>query len=109
MERDNLYNSVFENNQPSVINIDDEEEGEDLFNDNYMVDYKLKDGHDHARENRNRNLLHDNDNFFVEDAAEEEEVVLQITGDEHDEEEEDGEDLFNDNFLDDYRHMDGHE
>ncbi|KAL9859139.1 putative DNA replication licensing factor Mcm2 [Arabidopsis thaliana] len=75
-----------ENNQPSVINIDDEEEGEDLFNDNYMKDYKLMDGN-----------------------AKEEEVVMQITRDEHDEKEEDGEDLFNDNFLDDYRQMDGHE
>jgi len=88
MERDNLYNSVFENNQPSVINIDDEEEGEDLFNDNYMKDYKLMDGNGQydddqydldldqilrdrsaadavlsARENRNHNLFHDNDNF----------------------------------------------
>jgi len=77
-----------ENNQPSVINIDDEEEGEDLFNDNYMKDYKLMDGNGQydddqydldldqilrdrsaadavlsARENRNHNLFHDNDNF----------------------------------------------
>ncbi|KAG7648754.1 DNA replication licensing factor Mcm2 [Arabidopsis thaliana x Arabidopsis arenosa] len=81
-----------ENNQPSVINIDDEEEGEDLFNDNYMKDYKLMDG-----------------NGQDADAAKEEEVVMQITRDEHDEKEEDGEDLFNDNFLDDYRQMDGHE
>ncbi|CAA0274281.1 unnamed protein product [Arabidopsis thaliana] len=97
-----------ENNQPSVINIDDEEEGEDLFNDNYMKDYKLMDG----------NVLEKivTTIFFTititsrdADAAEEEEVVLQITRDEHDEKEEDGEDLFNDNFLDDYRQMDGHE
>ncbi|VYS48288.1 unnamed protein product [Arabidopsis thaliana] len=101
-----------ENNQPSVINIDDEEEGEDLFNDNYMKDYKLMDG----------NGQYDDDQYDLDldqilrdrcarenHAAKEEEVVMQITRDEHDEKEEDGEDLFNDNFLDDYRQMDGHE
>ncbi|KAG7599594.1 DNA replication licensing factor Mcm2 [Arabidopsis suecica] len=119
----------FEDNQPSVINIDDEEEGEDLFNYNFMEDYIRMDGHDqyddldqiirdgvmvdavvNARENRNRNLLQNNDNFFDVDAAGEVED-LQIIRDELEEaeEEEEGEDLFNENFLEDYRHMDGHE
>ncbi|KAG7594264.1 DNA replication licensing factor Mcm2 [Arabidopsis thaliana x Arabidopsis arenosa] len=112
----------FENNQPSVINIDDEEEGEDLFMDNFMEDYIRIDGHDQyddldqiihdrflvdailgARETRN----HNNDNFIDVDAAGEVED-LQIIRDEPEEEEE-GEDLFNENFLEDYRHMDGHE
>ncbi|EFH67560.1 hypothetical protein ARALYDRAFT_891413 [Arabidopsis lyrata subsp. lyrata] len=115
----------FENNQPSVINIDDEEEGEDLFMNNFMEDYRI-DGHDQyddldqiihyrfvadavlgAQETRNRNLLHDNDNFIVVDAAGEVED-LQIIRDEPEEEEE-GEVLFNENFLEDYRHMDEHE
>ncbi|CAL9217848.1 unnamed protein product [Arabidopsis halleri] len=118
----------FENNQPSVINIDDEEEGEDLFMDNFMEDYRI-DGHDQyddldqiihdrflvdavldARENRNRNLFHDNDNFIDVDAAGEvEDLQIIRDGPEEPDEEEEGEDLFNENFLEDYRHMDGHE
>lgn len=126
IEKDKMAGEDFENNQPSVINIDDEEEGEDLFMENIMEDYIRIDGHDqyddldqiihdrflvdavlNARETRNRNLLHDNDNFFDVDAAGEVED-LQIIRDEPEEEEE-GEDLFNENFLEDYRHMDGHE
>lgn len=54
-------------------------------------------------------LPHDSSHSSDEEEAAVDPEIIRDEADEVDEEEDEGEDLYNDNFLDDYRRMDGHD